>query len=79
MQSKISAFLFFSLFFPSLVLAYYNPGAPQGYVSDYASMLSAATKTQLEQDLGNFEKETKHEISAFLWTLSQGALPRRKK
>ncbi|HBV58407.1 MAG TPA: methanol dehydrogenase [Candidatus Magasanikbacteria bacterium] len=63
MQSKISAFLFFSLFFPSLVLAYYNPGAPQGYVSDYASMLSAATKTQLEQDLGNFEKETKHEIS----------------
>jgi uncharacterized protein len=59
-------FLFFSLFFPSIVLAYYNPGASQGYVSDYASMLSAATKTQLEQDLINFEKETRHEISVVI-------------
>lgn len=63
MGIKISAFLSFLLFFPSIVLAYYNPGAAQGYVSDYASMLSAAAKTQLEQELSNFEKETKHEIS----------------
>lgn len=55
--------LSFFLFFPSAVLAYYNPGAAQGYVSDYASMLSAAAKTQLAQDLSNFEKETKHEIA----------------
>ncbi|MEK7190073.1 MAG: TPM domain-containing protein, partial [Patescibacteria group bacterium] len=63
MQGKILAFFSFLLFFPAATLAYYNPGTPQGYVSDFASMLSVAVKTQLEQDLSNFEKETKHEIS----------------
>lgn len=63
MQGKILAFFSFLLFFPVATLAYYNLGTPQGYVSDYGSMLNAATKTQLEQELSNFEKETKHEIS----------------
>lgn len=63
MRGKISAFLFFLIFFPVATLAYYNPGTPHGYVSDYASLLSAAARTQLEQDLSNFEKDSKHEIS----------------
>ncbi|MBI5023063.1 MAG: TPM domain-containing protein [Candidatus Magasanikbacteria bacterium] len=65
-------FIFFSLFFPSVVSAYYNPGAPSGFVNDYASMLSPAAKTQLEQELNNFEKETKHEISVVLIPDLQG-------
>lgn len=54
------AFLFL---FPSFVFAYTNPGPPAGFINDFAKILSPAVIQSLEQELANFEKQTKHEIA----------------
>ena len=38
----------------SFVFAYSSPGAPTGFVNDFAGILSAQTKTELEEGLKNF-------------------------
>jgi uncharacterized protein len=48
---------------PWPVLAYYDLGKPQGFVNDYALMLSDSTRQQLELELVNFEKSTANEIA----------------
>jgi len=55
--------IFTFLFFPQIVFAYYNPGKPTGFVSDFAGMLSQENKANLEQELSAFENQTKHEIA----------------
>lgn len=47
----------------SSALAYYSPGQPSGFVNDFAGVLSAEQKTQLEQKLVAFEKDSSNEIS----------------
>lgn len=42
--------------------AYYSPGKPTGFVNDYANVMSAGAKANLEAELVNFESATKHEI-----------------
>ncbi|MBU1131725.1 TPM domain-containing protein [Patescibacteria group bacterium] len=42
--------------------AYYNPGEPQGYVNDFAQVMSEESRVNLENELKNFEAETTSEI-----------------
>lgn len=48
---------------PFFLLAYTSPGIPTGFVNDFAQMFSSAEKTELEQTLVNFEKDSTNEIS----------------
>lgn len=43
--------------------AYTSPGSPQGYVSDFAGILSAQTKQQLESDLASLEASTSAQVA----------------
>lgn len=47
---------------PYGVHAYYNPGIPTGYVSDFADMLTTEQTQALEAKLSAYEKETGNEI-----------------
>jgi len=48
---------------PLVSFAYSNPGKPTGFVNDFAGVLSAEQKQQLEQKLSGYEKGTTNEIS----------------
>ncbi len=65
MLKKISAFIFLALavVFPLAVFAYVTPGAPSGFVNDFAGILSAEQKQQLEEKLSGFENSAGSEIS----------------
>lgn len=63
MRSKFFLTFLFFIFWPSIVLAYVNPGQPTGFVNDFAGLLSPAVKSQLEAELSAFEQKTKHEIA----------------
>lgn len=43
--------------------AYYSPGTPTGFVSDYAGLMSESARTSLENNLSEFQKSTTTEIS----------------
>src|SRR3989338_3070382 len=43
--------------------AYYNPGTPDGFVNDFAGIIEAETKQQLEQKLSAFAATTSNEIA----------------
>jgi uncharacterized protein len=60
-KSKIVFLL--TLAIPLIASAYANPGNPTGFVSDFAGMLDAASRTALEAKLAAFAKETGHEIA----------------
>ncbi|MFH1346638.1 MAG: TPM domain-containing protein [Spirochaetota bacterium] len=47
---------------PVAVFAYVNPGAPSGFVNDFAGVLNNEQKQQLEQKLSGFEKSAGNEI-----------------
>ena len=53
----------FSLFGAFSVNAYSSPDAPSGFVNDFAQMMSASARAQLEIKLVQFEKDTTNEIS----------------
>lgn len=46
-----------------LAFAYVSPGKPQGYVSDFASVLSSTARTTIEEQLSAFEKATGNQIA----------------
>ncbi len=46
----------------SIAFAYKSPGKPQGFVNDFAGVLSAQDKADLETTLSNFNKETGNQI-----------------
>lgn len=48
---------------PVVAFGYASPGKPAGYVSDFAGVLTAATRTALESKLAAFEKQTGDEIA----------------
>lgn len=45
------------------VLAYTSPGKPSGFVNDFANVLTADQKSNLENILSDFQKQTTNEIS----------------
>ncbi len=51
------------LLLPILASAYISPGAPHGFVNDFAGMLSSQAKASLERELSAFEQETGHELT----------------
>ena len=53
----IAAFLL-----PQAALAYKNPGAPSGFVNDFAGMIPAGERQTLESKLSAFEKSSGSEI-----------------
>jgi uncharacterized protein len=63
MKKGIVALILIVAAIPFFVLAYVSPGKPAGYVNDFARVLSASEKTDLEANLTSFEKQTGDEIS----------------
>jgi len=59
---KFAVFFSLALFLIGSANAYYNPGKPTGYVTDFTHTLKPSTINELNQDLAAFEKETKHQI-----------------
>jgi len=51
------------LFSPQIVNAATPLGAPKGFVTDFAAVLSGDARQELEQKLAAFAKEKKHEIA----------------
>lgn len=57
-------FAFFSVIaLPVVTFAYTSPGKAQGFVNDFAKVLSVPVKTTLEQELQKFSQDTGHEIA----------------
>ncbi len=48
---------------PAMALAYTSPGSPQGYVSDFAHVLSAQEVQKLNAALSQFEASTSNQIA----------------
>jgi uncharacterized membrane protein YgcG len=48
------------------VLAQSLPGTPTGYVNDYANVLNATTKSDLESELTTFEATTSNQIAVVI-------------
>ncbi|HCX28051.1 MAG TPA: hypothetical protein DHI91_02840, partial [Candidatus Portnoybacteria bacterium] len=63
-RKLFTLFILLALFsFVAPVFAYYSPGSPAGFVNDFAPMMSDGARTQLEQKLVQFAKDTSNEIS----------------
>lgn len=60
-KAIIFAIIFLVAAFP--VFAYNNPGRPDGFVNDYADVLSAEQENVLEAKLSQFENERDNEIA----------------
>lgn len=63
MLKRILFSIALSLFLVFPVLAYNSPGSATGFVNDFAGILSADTKSQLEAKLNNFTTQESNEIS----------------
>jgi uncharacterized protein len=57
----VALFIFAAV--PFFVLGYTSPGKPTGFVNDFAGIISAAEKTELETTLTELEKQTGAEVS----------------
>lgn len=62
-MKKIVASLILFLSLVPFCYAYQSPGLPQGFVNDFAGVLSAEEKTSLEEKVTTFQKETTNEIA----------------
>ncbi len=69
---KVLVSLFTIFLLPQSVLAYYNPGVPTGFVSDFAGIINESARASLESELQKFEAETKHEIAVVTIKSLQG-------
>lgn len=71
-MKKIVVFILSILFLPQLVLAYYDPGEPGGFVSDFANIIDDKTQTDLENNLQQFVQNFQHEIAVVTIDSLQG-------
>ena len=62
-MKKTLSFVVIFLLFCAPVFAYVSPGAPSGYVNDFAQLFSAEEKTSLESTLVQFHASTSGEIA----------------
>jgi len=70
-SATLRRFIVFAIFLAGVLslvgwtpaFAYTSPGAPTGYVNDFAHVLSANTKQSLEQELSTFDATTSNEIA----------------
>jgi len=63
MRSFLPILALFLLLVPGSVIAYVSPGSPDGYVNDFADILSDETEVRLEEELAQFEESTTIEIA----------------
>lgn len=63
MFEKITIVVCLMFLFGASCHAYYNPGNPTGFVNDYANLMTPASRASLEDELAQFEQNTKHEIT----------------
>ena len=63
MWRTFAVFCCVAFLFASPVRAYVSPGNPQGYVNDFAGVMSVNVKDSLEQQLSLFTASTSNEIS----------------
>lgn len=61
--SNLLRLIFAVTLFPLVVLAYVSPGAPRGFMNDFAGVLKTDEIVQLEAKLRDFEAATGNEIS----------------
>jgi len=59
----LSLILSILVFAPSKALAYSSPGSPTGFVNDFAGVLTAETKQQLETRLSSLDASTSAQLS----------------
>lgn len=57
---------------PKPVFALSIPDKPEGYVNDYAGLLSDSAKTQLTQTLAQFEQETSNQVVVAVFQSLEG-------
>ena len=69
---KITLVFLALFFFLSSAGAYTSPGVPAGFVNDFAQIMGAEARMQLEQKLVQFEKDTTNEISVVTINSLQG-------
>src|SRR3989344_4632689 len=62
-MSKLLIFSFCIFFLPFIVFAYTSPGKPQGFVNDFAGVLKAEEKQNIEIQLGELKKSTGAEVA----------------
>lgn len=64
--SKMNRFVFtavLAIILPVTVLAYTSPGKPQGFVNDFAGVISAQERQSIETKLGALQKSTGAEVA----------------
>lgn len=66
MRRLYFAFALCALLCAQTTFAYTNPGSPDGYVNDFAGVLSSDTELLLEQELAAFEASTTNQIAVAL-------------
>ncbi len=72
MKKYFIGLVFLALLSPSLALGYYNLGQPNGFVNDYAGIISPTAKQELENTLATFQKDTTNEIAVVTIKSLQG-------
>jgi len=60
------------LVFPTSLPALEIPSRPQGYISDYAGMISPSKRAALEEKLRNFENETTNQLVVAIFPNLEG-------
>ena len=63
MWLKLKLLIGVILLFPFFVFGYTSPGAPKGFVNDFAGMLTVEQRQLLETKISGFEKDTGNELS----------------
>jgi uncharacterized protein len=63
MTSILKKLLIVSIFLPSIASAYYSLGKPNGFVNDYARLLTQDQISSIENKISTFEKNTGSEIA----------------
>ncbi len=64
---KVCFFIFAAMLFSSILFALEIPKKPQGYVNDYAGVLSAKTRGEIETKLLNFDTATSVQIAVAIF------------
>ena len=62
-MKKIFLTFFVLLFLPSIIFAYTSPGKPQGFVSDYADIISSVDQQYINSQLSELQSSTTVQIA----------------
>lgn len=63
MRVRLALLLVGWFIIPAVAFSYTSPGAPTGYVNDFANLLSDEEEISLEQTLSDFDRDTSNQVS----------------